>query len=411
MISILGLAIVQYQYLRVGLNLAKVQFNSKLGKVSEEISQGLESKNQLTFLMGKSLGEDDSFFKISRDSLKVVSNNYLNDYISEKLVNNGIEADFTYKLQTKDSTYYLTSPALVDTSVKIDSYPIELKGYLPELFEKKVILELQFKDLNSFFLSKLDGLIFPGILFIIGICITVIWVLRTFYWQRNIITTTNEFINNLTHELKTPVFSIGLATRILKESALPDQQPVLDMIKQQVKRLTVHIDKVLQLGNLESGNNIMQLEKVEFRPYLVKLCKEFETLISIENVKFNYEIEEKPFLIKAEVFHLENAINNILDNAKKFAENPIIRLNAYELKGKLVIEIRDNGMGVSKEDKNKIFLKYYRGSTTEHKLTKGYGLGLSYVKNVIEKHKGKITIDSILGKGSKICITIPICYE
>lgn len=410
-VSISGLAVVQYQYLKIGLNLAKVQFNSKLGKVSDEISLGLKTRNQLTYLIGRALKEDNSFFKMRIDSVQDATRHFLNDYITEKLVTNGIATDFTYRLLSKDSTYYLASPVRFDTSDEIESYPIEIVGYLPDILEKRVILELQFKNLNNYFLSKLNGLTLPSLLFLIGIFIAVLWVLRTFYWQRNVITTTNEFINNLTHELKTPVFSIGLATKILNESALSEQKPILNMIRQQVKRLSIHIDKVLELGNLESDKNVLTLEMVDFRPKLKVLCEEFKTLISIEDVTFNYEIEEGPFLIKAEVFHLENAINNILDNAKKYSEHPIIKLVAFKLKNKLIINIIDNGIGVSKEDKDRIFLKYYRVSNSENQPIKGYGLGLSYVKKVIEKHNGNVLIDSEKGKGSKVSIIIPICNE
>lgn len=410
-ISIIGLAVIQYQYLRIGLNLAKLQFNSKLGNVSSDIAQGLEPENQLTFLIASALKEDTTYFTNSIDSVQDASRYFLNDYITEKLVNNGIDTDFTYTLHSKDSSFYLQSPKIFEVDDNKESYPIELIGYLPKEFEKKVVLELQFKNLNSFFLSKLNGLTLPSILFILGICIAVIWVLKTYYWQRKVITTTNEFINNLTHELKTPVFSIGLATKILEESALNEQKPILGMIRQQVKRLTVHIDKVLELGNLESSNNVLKLEKIDFRPYLLKLCEEFATLIAIEEVQFTYTLQQGCFLIKAEVFHLENSINNILDNAKKYSLQPIITLNAYSLKNQFIIEISDNGKGISEEEKKKIFLKYYRVNDKEVQTVKGYGLGLSYVKKVIEKHKGKVLMESEKGKGTKISLIIPLGNE
>lgn len=410
-ISIIGLAVIQYQYLRIGLNLAKLQFNSKLGNVSSDIAQGLEPENQLTFLIASALKEDTTYFTNSIDSVQDASRYFLNDYITEKLVNNGIDTDFTYTLHSKDSSFYLQSPKIFEVDDNIESYPIELIGYLPKEFEKKVVLELQFKNLNSFFLSKLNGLTLPSILFILGICIAVIWVLKTYYWQRKVITTTNEFINNLTHELKTPVFSIGLATKILEESALNEQKPILGMIRQQVKRLTVHIDKVLELGNLESSNNVLKLEKIDFRPYLLKLCEEFATLIAIEEVQFTYTLQQGCFIIKAEVFHLENSINNILDNAKKYSVQPIITLNAYSLKNQFIIEISDNGKGISEEEKKKIFLKYYRVNDKEVQTVKGYGLGLSYVKKVIEKHKGKVLMESEKGKGTKISLIIPLGNE
>ena len=197
----------------------------------------------------------------------------------------------------------------------------------------------------------------------------------------------------------------------MEDSALNEQKPILGMIRQQVKRLTVHIDKVLELGNLESSNNVLKLEIIDFRPYLLKLCEEFTTLVAIEEVQFIYDLQKENFRIKAEVFHLENTINNILDNAKKYSARPIIKLKAYSLNNQFIIEIIDNGKGISEEEKKKIFLKYYRVTDTAVQSVKGYGLGLSYVKKVIEKHKGKVLIESEKGKGSKVSLKIPLYNE
>jgi len=410
-ISLLGLAFVQYQYLKIGLNLAKLQFNSNLGKVSGDIAYGLQTKNQLTFLLGSALKRDASYFTLSVDSIQDASSYYLNDYITEKLVNNGIDTDFSYTLHTKDSAFYLQSPKKFNAKYNVESYPIELNGYLSQLLGKRLVLELHFKNLNTYFLSKLNSYTLPSFLFILGICIAVVWVLRTFYWQRRVITTTNEFINNLTHELKTPVFSIGLATKILDETAEENQKPVLGMIRQQVKRLSVHIDKVLELGSLEAEKKVLKLEKVDFRPYLINLCKEFSTLVTIEKATFNYRIQDGKFVVNTEVFHLENAINNILDNAKKYADHPVIQLNASVKKNALVIEVLDNGRGIPINDQKKIFLKYYRVTGKESSVVKGYGLGLSYVKKVVKKHKGKVEMESVVGKGSKVTLLIPLCNE
>ncbi len=408
MISIIGLAIVQYQYLRIGLNLAKVQFNVKIEKTNGIIKEGLKSENKLTYLIGKSLEEDTSFFTVSVDSIQGASSHFLNDFISKTLENNGIDSEFSFYLFSKDSTYVLHSPLEFAGEDIVDSYPIELTGYLPDLLGKPIFLELQFKNLPNYFLGKLNGLTLPSILFLIGICATIIWVLRTYYWQSNIITSTNEFINNLTHELKTPVFSIGLATKILDNTANNEQKPVLNIIRQQVKRLSTHIDKVLELGSLESGKKVIKLELVNFRPYLEELCEEFKTLVTIENGEFSFTIEPDDYCIKAEVFHLENAINNILDNAKKYADDPKISLKACLENSKLRIDISDNGKGVSPEDKRKIFKKYYRVMDGDLHTVKGYGLGLSYVKKVIEAHRGKVLIDSKKNIGTVITIVIPV---
>lgn len=388
--------------------MAKVQFNTKIAEASQDIRLGLETKNKLTFLVGQALEKDNAYFRLSVDSIQDASSKFLQDYIVEKLVVNGIDTNFSYSLHTQDLEYYLNSPENFDSDDSLSTYPIELLGYFPNLLGSRVVLELKFNNLNQYLLSKLNGLTLPSILFLLGICIAVIWALRTYYWQRNLITTTNEFINNLTHELKTPVFSIGLASKILDKSATDSQKPILDIIRQQVHRLSTHIDKVLELGNLESGKNILTLELVDFRPHLEKLCQEFQTLVSIENACFFYDLQKVPYWINAEVFHLENAINNILDNAKKYSNDPEILLSAAVIDHKLKITIQDNGIGISKMDKERIFQKYFRVTNGDIHDVKGYGLGLSYVKKVMDKHKGKVMIESDLGKGTIITLLIPI---
>lgn len=409
-ISILGLFIVQYQYLKIGLNLAIVQFNKNIGLASQDIKQDLFTENQLSFLVGHAITNDDSYFDLSLDSIQDASKHFLNDFIAHRLSENGIETDFSYRLFTRDSSFYLNSPQEFKANVDLVTFPFELEGYLPQLVKRNIILELQFKNLNSYFLSQLNGLTIPSFLFTIVIIVIFIWVLKSIYWQRQVITTTNDFINNLTHELKTPVFSIGLATKILEENLEPSKKPILQIIRQQTERLNQHIDKVLELGKLEFQKKIFQLKVIDFKLNLLKVCIDFETLSSLEGIQFSYELKEENYFIKAESNHLENVISNILDNAQKYSENPIIELKAFKEKNQLVIKITDNGIGIDKTEKELIFKKYYRVSNENVHKVKGYGLGLSYVKEIIKKHKGKVKIDSQLGKGTIVTISIPLHY-
>ena len=399
---------MQYQYLRIGINLAKVQFSSKIGLASENIKNTLETKNKLTFLLGNAIIEDSLYFQISVDSLKDASSHFLNDFITEKLVEKGIEADFTYRLVTRDSMYYLKSPIVYERNADLVTYPIEIKGYLPSLLGADLILELKFRNLDSYYISKLNGLIVPSLLFILGIIASILWMLKTYYWQRNVITTTNEFINNLTHELKTPVFSIGLASKMLEEDISAEKAPILDIIRQQVERLKNHIDKVLELAGFEESKGLFNLKVIDFKPSLERICKEFITLTSFDKVHFSFDLVDGPYMIKTEVSHLENAIINLLDNAKKYAKDPRIELICSIENGKLLIRISDNGKGIGKRDQKLVFQKYYRVSNDNKHEVKGYGLGLSYVKKVIDKHKGSIVLESEENLGTTITLKIPL---
>ncbi len=207
-ISVVGFVIIQYQYLRIGVNLANVRFNQNIGKAVKAIQTDLSTNNKLTFLMGKAITNDDSYFKTELDSVKEASNYFLNDFLEFKLLENGIKTDFSYKFFVKNSSLYINSTNFNEREVKLKRYPIQMTGYLSDLVHKNVVLELQFHKINEYYLSQLNGLTIPSIIFLLAIILVVIWVLRSFYWQQSIITRTNDFINNLTHELKTPVFQL-----------------------------------------------------------------------------------------------------------------------------------------------------------------------------------------------------------
>jgi two-component system phosphate regulon sensor histidine kinase PhoR len=402
---------VQYQYLKIGLNLAKVQFNRNIGYASQDIKQDLLTENQLSFLVGQGITKNDTYFNLSLDSIEDASKHFLNDFIAHRLSVHGIETDFAYRLFTRDSSFYLKSPRIFESNTHLVTFPIELEGYLPKLVKKNIILELQFKDLNTYFLSQLNGLTIPSLLFMAIIIAIFVWVLKSVYWQSRVITTTNSFINNLTHELKTPVFSIGLATKILEEGLEPSKKPVLQIIRQQIQRLNQHIDKVLELGKLESQKKVFNLEAIDFKPNLAKICRDFETLSKLENIKFSFDLKDDHYFIKAETSHLENAISNILDNAQKYSEDPIIELNAFTSKNRLMILISDNGVGINNKEKHLIFKKYYRVTNGNLHKIKGYGLGLSYVKEVVKKHKGKVNIESRPERGTTFIVSIPLNHE
>lgn len=407
-VAIVGLLVVQYQYLRVGLGLAKAQFSDKMDRARENINSELSEVNSLTYTLGNTIQKDTSEVNIGLDSLEKASQYYLNDYISYQLNVSGIDAPFSYTLYSRDSITYLSS---IKPHIMADdnlTYPIQIKGYLPELLEKDVVLEIGFEDLNNYFLRQLRGLIIPGLLFLLMIIFVVIWVLKSFYSQRSIITTTNDFINNLTHELKTPVFSIGLATKILSEDLPENKKAVVELIRTESDRLKTHIDKVLELASMESGKKLLQFKEIDFRPDLVRICEGFALLAEHEDMEFDYTLGEGPYHIRAEQFHLENVVGNLLENARKYSDDPKIQLTAYTQKGKLLITISDNGQGIANEDINKIFRKYFRIKNGDVHKVKGYGLGLYYVQKIIKMHRGKISVESKLGEGTTFTISLKL---
>ncbi len=407
-VSVVGLTIVQYRYLRIGLNLARVQFSQKMAAAGAEIKQGLYGRNQLTFLLANALEQDTSFFRTDPAQLTDASRYFLKDYLREHLVDHEIDRDFSFALMARDSSYYLRSAAVSQQATGGFTYPLELKGYLPERFGKRMVLQLEFQNLNRYFFSQLNGLTLPSILFLIGIVVVVLWVLRTYYWQRKVITTTNAFINNLTHELRTPVFSISLAARILKEKLGDAHGELTGNILRQTQKLTAHIDKVLELGTLEHSRTVIQMEPVDFRPPLQELCRDFQQRCRLEGPEFDYELEEGPYPLKASVFHLENAINNLLDNARKYGDSSRIQFSARKTGRQLHIQVRNGGAPIPPEALEEIFKKYYRVPRGDLQKIRGYGLGLNYVRTVAERHKGRVSVQSNPQTGTVVDFILPL---
>lgn len=407
-ISIFGLTYVQYQYLKIGLNLAKVQFNEKVEKAMVDIKKGLRTENELTFLLASAMQRDTSFFRTHPDSVLDASSYFLNDYVKENLVLHGIEADFIYTLMNRDSTYYLRSPKKFQIDNSTSEFPILLEGYLPTTFEQRFVLNLKFPNANRYFLAQLNGLTFPSLLFLIGIFIVVLWALRTYYWQRKVITTTDTFINNLTHELKTPVFSINLASKMIEDKVDTSGKTLVHIIRQQSERLSNHIEKVLELATMGRKKSVIHLEPMDFYPFLEKLCVDFKVLTALEEVEFTFDLKGDDFFIKGESFHLQNMVNNLLDNAKKYSkENSKIQLRAWKSDSTLNIQVADNGLGIPKKKQKMVFEKYYRATDGDTHDVKGFGLGLHYVKMVVKQHKGKIELKSEPNHGTTVTVQIP----
>jgi two-component system phosphate regulon sensor histidine kinase PhoR len=406
-ISIIGLAVVQYRYLRIGLNLARVQFGQKIAEAGAEIQQDFRGRNQLTFLLANALEQDTSFFRTDPAQLSDASRYFLKDYLRERLLDHEIDRDFSFSLMARDSSYYLRS-ATVIPSQEGYFYPMELQGYLPDRLGKRMVLQLEFQNLNRYFLSQLNGLTLPSLLFLAGIVTVVLWVLRTYYWQRQVITTTNEFINNLTHELRTPVFSISLATKILDAKLDKEHRDYTSRILQETKKLTAHIDKVLELGTLEHGRTLLKKEDMDLRPCLARLCADFEALCQLEGRPFYFELDPGPFRMAGSEFHLENAVNNLLDNARKYGADTPIRLFATARDRALEVRVENGGAPIPPGALEDIFRKYYRVPAGDRQTVRGYGLGLSYVRTVAERHGGKVSVESSPEKGTVFRFVVPL---
>ncbi len=222
----------------------------------------------------------------------------------------------------------------------------------------------------------------------------------------------NDFINNLTHEFKTPIFSISLASGLLRKSDAVKDSPRLtkytELIDNEGKRLKSQVDKVLQMALIDSGNFKLEKKQIDLHTLIIKVAKSFELIINERDGELRLELDANQHIIHADETHLNNIIYNLLDNAQKYTdEKPEIVITTMDELDGVALLVKDNGIGMGREAQRFIFDKFYRAESGNVHNVKGFGLGLSYVKSVVEAHKGRISLKSQQNVGSEFKVFLP----
>jgi two-component system phosphate regulon sensor histidine kinase PhoR len=219
-----------------------------------------------------------------------------------------------------------------------------------------------------------------------------------------------DFINNMTHELKTPIANIAVASDAIRNRTMSEQKMAqyAQIIHKENDRLHSLVDRVLQISTIEKGTDTFAMELVDVNEVIQTVVATFEPLLQEKNGRISAHLSEQKMKILADKVHLANVVYNLIENAVKYSENaPEINIKTVSEKNALRLIISDKGIGMTKESQERIFEKFYRAETGNLHNTKGYGLGLSYVKMVVEQHKGLINFTSVLGKGSTFNILFP----
>jgi len=226
----------------------------------------------------------------------------------------------------------------------------------------------------------------------------------------------NDFINNMTHEFKTPISTISLACQALTDKDMIKTTELYDtyisIIAEENKRLGGMAEKILQTALIDKGQLKLNQEWVNVHEVIEDVVKNIEIQIAQKGGKLNIQLHAERFIIKADRLHLSNLIYNLLDNANKYTfDNPLIEVGTEKDGDCLKIYVKDNGIGISKANQKKIFDKLYRVPTGNVHNTKGFGLGLSYVKAIVDKHHGVISLESQLQKGTTFELRLPFDNE
>lgn len=349
----------------------------------------------------------------------------LDSYLKEALKNSGVKTPYTYGVYSNSKKKFVIEDGHF---LVIDDAPkSSMKTGFDNLFHSKYKVNLFtlpggrgaagklmvfFPGKGQFLFSTIWRQLISVLFFTIIVLFCFIYTIQVILRQKKISEMKTDFINNMTHEFKTPIATISLASdsitnsRIISDPAKVNR--FADIIRQENKRMNNQVEKVLQIALVEKRNFELKISKVNVHD-LVEMALTSTGLI-IENrggqTKSNLRAEHST--IEADQTHIANLINNLMDNANKYSpENPVIEVNTYDKGQGIVIEIIDNGMGMSKDVLKNIFEKFYRVHTGNRHDVKGFGLGLSYVKAIVDAHNGRIDVQSELGKGSKFSVFLP----
>ena len=331
------------------------------------------------------------FISISRDSLDLKK---LNTYVNEELNRNNID-NLTYGLRFSMFRRENTRKKPMVTTFNLENFP---KKYLETVSKSTFLphrskLELFFTNESSILLK--ESLISILLSLFLSLCIifSLLYLLKTIYKQKQLSEIKNDLISNITHEFKTPIATISTALEAMKNfNALDDKEKsekYIDIANNQIQKLDVMIGKILETAILNQEDLNITKNPVNITNLMDEIVTKYQFISKEKIIKFNSTVPNK--IANLDSFHFENAIGNIFDNAIKYGGN-IINAKLTSENNALLLTISDNGNGIPKSQKHKVFEQFYRIPTGNKHTVKGFGIGLFYTKKIIEKHGGAIEI-------------------
>ena len=334
---------------------------------------------------------------------------------SELMETGGINTDYRFAV-VRDNKIEVAGPNMEGLREEVINSEFGVRLFPSDFFSEARILKLYFPSQRVYLVRTLGPLLFTSgtlILVIIGL---FGYTIRTIYRQKKISEIKNDFINNMTHELKTPISTISLACEALGDQTIrPSGEQVgkyVGMIRDENKRLGVLVENVLRSAILDRSEMEMDRQPVDLHQVIQDVSRNISIQVEKRNGKLELELNAPESQITGDPIHLTNMVYNLLDNAIKYSrEAPDITIRTYGDNQRIHLEFRDRGIGISREDQKRIFEKLYRVPTGNVHNIKGFGLGLSYVKVIVEKHGGKVFVDSELKKGSKFTLQFPLNHE
>jgi two-component system phosphate regulon sensor histidine kinase PhoR len=332
-----------------------------------------------------------------------------------ELQNKGIYLPFSYEITnaSNDSLIFSNAENINDEKPVF----LQASSYQTPIFTKEVVndpgmLKVSFPEKNRLILNRMTATmgISGGLLLVLILCFT--YTIFLIFRQKKISEMKTEFINNMTHEFKTPVSTIMIASEALKdEEIIQDKSRVARLagiIYDENLRLGSHIERVLNIARIEQDDFKLDLKEIDVNEQITAVVDSMALKIQKHNAVVSLDLDAKPALIKADELHFTNVLYNLIDNAIKYStENPEIRISTKNMDNNLAITVADKGIGMNRDQQAKIFEQFYRIPTGNLHDVKGFGLGLSYVSSIVKRLNGFISVRSEKDKGSVFELKFP----
>lgn len=395
------------------LKLTKLYTDEGILKIKKE-----NSAEPLTAQLSKDISNNTyalrEFAKLSASNLPIekrVDQKTIDSVVSNELKMNGLQTKFGFAvMNNKNEMTKVSNDIFKDQKDKNSySYPLFTDSKDQTLYTLALVFPRKDYSLAKSNLPMLLGT-FMSLLTILGIyIISINYMMR----QKKIAEIKTDFINNMSHEFKTPLATISVATDSLSNDKIATNPEKVkyysQLIKQENLRMKKQVENVLNMSKLERNEVKLFLKETDVRVLIKKITESFGLIVAQRNGVLTQEFNTHQYVFKIDEFHISNALVNLLDNANKYSpDKPEIKVSTRNEGNWYVIEIADKGMGMDTQNRGKIFEKFFREETGNIHNVKGQGLGLSYVKKIVELHKGQVIVDSTKGVGSVFTIKLPM---
>lgn len=412
-ISLIGLLFVQYNLIKLEVDIQKRHFDKEIDGVLLDMHHRIEDDEQLSNNLIQLLGDKLPVYQ--RDSLEESTVTEIRSFTDSILTNRKLgylDYDFAF-YQRYEDTIAFTS-AINPYQPDYQKYAFRAGWRIREAYGKGIFrFGLLFHNQSMYIIYQIYSILAITTLFILILLGSFFSTFMVLNRQKQISKLKNDFINNLTHELKTPIFASSILFKIIKEKRHNFSEEELDhylsLLENENHLLKNKVEKVLELIVLERENPGLHLIEIDLHELIARKIEIFKIIIQEREGAMHCNLNANKFIISGDTMHIGNIIDNLLDNAIKYSdEAPEIEISTRNLGDYLILEISDKGIGVESTDIPFVFDKFYRVSQGNLHQTKGFGLGLSYVKMITELLGGTLTFDSKLGRGSTITLQFPL---